>query len=109
MAKMVALLLRSRSDDGSSLGGGGAFISLNTTDIVRAEYGTGEKMVVSAFDTAKINAPSVIFIDEFQALFTDRSAGGSHRLSTTLLQCLDTSNQWSRMNELAAQIFVIIE
>jgi SpoVK/Ycf46/Vps4 family AAA+-type ATPase len=64
------------------------------SDIVRAEIGSGEKMVVLAFETARMNAPSVVFIDEFQALFTERSSGGSGRLSTTLLQCMDDVKRW---------------
>jgi SpoVK/Ycf46/Vps4 family AAA+-type ATPase len=51
--------------------------------------GESEKLVVQAFHTARTNAPAVIFIDEFQALFTERSSGSSSRLTTTLLQCMD--------------------
>jgi SpoVK/Ycf46/Vps4 family AAA+-type ATPase len=36
----------------------------------------------------------VIFLDEFQALFTDRNRGGSGKLTTTLLQCLDDIKRW---------------
>jgi proteasome regulatory subunit len=92
LAKAVAKLLRSRNTSGSSIGG--AFVSLSSSDIVRAEIGSGEKMVVLAFETARMNAPSVVFIDEFQALFTERSSGGSGRLSTTLLQCMDDVKRW---------------
>jgi ATP-dependent 26S proteasome regulatory subunit len=45
---------------------GGAFISLKASDIVRPEIGNSEKLIVSAFESARVNAPSVIFIDEFQ-------------------------------------------
>ena len=86
----MARLLRSRN--ASSVGG--AFVSLSSSDIVRASVGSGEKMVVLAFETAQMNAPSVVFIDEFQALFTERSSGGSRRLSSTLLQCMDDVKQW---------------
>jgi SpoVK/Ycf46/Vps4 family AAA+-type ATPase len=80
----VAKALRSQV---SSIGG--AFISLKSSDIVRAEVGESEKLVVQAFHTARTNSPAVIFIDEFQALFTERSSGSSSRLTTTLLQCMD--------------------
>ncbi len=40
------------------------------------------------------SAVQVIFLDEFQALFTDRNRGGSGRLTTTLLQCLDDIKMW---------------
>jgi SpoVK/Ycf46/Vps4 family AAA+-type ATPase len=93
LAKAVAKIIRCRGR-GSSSSIGGAFISLSSSEIVRAEVGTSEKMVLSAFQTARANAPSVIFIDEFQALFTERTSGGSGRLSTTLLQCMDDIKQW---------------
>ena len=44
----------------------GSFISLKASDIVRPEIGNSEKLIVSAFDSARANAPSVVFIDEFQ-------------------------------------------
>jgi SpoVK/Ycf46/Vps4 family AAA+-type ATPase len=96
LAKAIAKILR---NTGSHRSGdiGGAFISLSSTDIVRAEVGTSEKLVLSAFQTARANSPAVIFIDEFQALFTERSRGGSGRLSTTLLQCMDDLNQWKEV------------
>jgi hypothetical protein len=50
---------------------GGAFISLKASDIVRPEVGNSEKLIVSAFETARQNAPSVIFIDEFQVRCND--------------------------------------
>ena len=88
LANAVAQELR-RHGSSSSSSIGGAFISLNSSDIVRAEVGESEKLVVQAFHTARTNAPAVIFIDEFQALFTERSSGSSSRLTTTLLQCMD--------------------
>jgi ATP-dependent 26S proteasome regulatory subunit len=45
---------------------GGTFISLKASDIVRPEVGNSEKLVVSAFESARVNAPAVVFIDEFQ-------------------------------------------
>ena len=78
----------------------GAFISLKASEIVRAEVGQSEKLIVSAFETAHQNTPSVIFIDEFQALFTSRdgehTGGGksSGRLASTLLQCMDDATRW---------------
>jgi ATP-dependent 26S proteasome regulatory subunit len=99
LAKAVAKALRS---PGSSLGG--AFLSLSTSDIVRAEVGVSEKLVAAAFQTARANAPAVVFIDEFQALFTERSGSNSSRLTSTLLQCMDDLKEWadlSRQNPVA--------
>ena len=94
LAKAVALQLN--QTDGVN-NAGGAFVSLKASDIVRPEVGNSEKLIVSAFETARLNSPSVIFIDEFQALFGDRE-GGSFvlgQLASTLLQCMDDINRWA--------------
>ena len=100
MAKAVAKLLKScspsihGSNDEDHISLGGAFVSLTSSDIVRAEIGESEKMVTSAFEVARKNAPSVIFIDEFQAIFTKRGNEGSGRLASTLLQAMDDTRRW---------------
>ena len=80
---------------------GGAFFSLQASDIVRSEVGNSEKELVSAFATARANAPSVIFIDEFQALFTERSGGSGGQLASTLLHCMDDINKWQDCDKLS--------
>ncbi|CAN0202854.1 unnamed protein product, partial [Hapterophycus canaliculatus] len=55
---------------------GATFIELKISDVVRGEIGESEKAVDRAFRTARELAPSIIFIDEFQALFASRDAGG---------------------------------
>jgi len=90
---------------------GGAFITLNASDIVRSEVGASEKLLVDAFETARKNSPSVVFIDEFQALFTSRDgdeevdhgggAKGSGRLTSTLLQCMDDVTKWRKTESMA--------
>lgn len=96
LAKAVATLLKAptRAADASSQSFGGTFVSLRISDIVSAELGTSEKIIVSTFEFADKNAPSVIFLDEFQSLFIDRRRGGSGKLTTTLLQCLDSIKGW---------------
>ena len=108
LAKAVVRLLQSptaalpdagNTDDSFAVPLGGTFISMGASDLVRAEIGTSEKMLVSVFDFADKNAPSVIFLDEFQALFTERSRGGSGKLASTLLQCMDDMKRWNTMVE----------
>lgn len=100
LARAVAVLLRSKCPSSTI---GGAFIALNSTDVARAEVGSGEKMVAQAFNTAKKNSPAVVFIDEFQALFGERSGqGGSSRLSSTLLVCMDDLKRWRELNSSAS-------
>jgi len=86
---------------GDSTGRGGAFVSIKSTDVARAEVGNGEKMLKRAFETARMNSPSVIFIDEFQALFVERGRGGSSRLTTTLMICMDDVKRWRDLDEKA--------
>ncbi|GKY94078.1 hypothetical protein MPSEU_000374300 [Mayamaea pseudoterrestris] len=94
LAKAVARILCARSTSVP----GGAFVSISSQDIINSEVGSGEKVLTSAFETARANAPAVIFVDEFQALFVDRSRAGSGRLSSTLLQCMDDLNQWQDLD-----------
>ena len=65
LARAVAQSISSK-DNGSAKHIGGTFISLKASDIVRPEIGNSEKLIVSAFESARVNAPSVVFIDEFQ-------------------------------------------
>eukprot|EP00546_Thalassionema_frauenfeldii_P011105 CAMPEP_0178909678 /NCGR_PEP_ID=MMETSP0786-20121207/8665_1 /TAXON_ID=186022 /ORGANISM="Thalassionema frauenfeldii, Strain CCMP 1798" /LENGTH=442 /DNA_ID=CAMNT_0020581825 /DNA_START=191 /DNA_END=1519 /DNA_ORIENTATION=- len=88
LARAVAKLVNVQSDFQI-----GSFFSIQASEIVRSEVGNSEKELVSIFNTAAANAPAVIFIDEFQALFTDRGGGGS-RLTSTLLHCMDDLNRW---------------
>lgn len=104
LAKAVAKLLANAQT-------GGAFFSLQASEIVRSEVGNSEKELVTAFATARANAPSVIFIDEFQALFTERSGGSGGQLASTLLHCMDDINRWKDSDEVsgneAARIVVM--
>lgn len=105
LAKAVVRLLKSPIvENDSPVPLGGTFISLGSSDLVRAEIGTSEKMLVSAFHFADKNAPSVIFLDEFQALFTERSRGGSGKLASTLLQCMDDIKRWNAIDETSREL-----
>ena len=94
LAKATALALESESPIG------GAFINLRATDIVRGEVGRSEKLVVSCFELARANTPAVVFIDEFQSLFTERGGTGSSQLASTLLQCMDDVSRWRNADAL---------
>jgi SpoVK/Ycf46/Vps4 family AAA+-type ATPase len=96
LAKAVSRLLQRQGGNVSTVGG--SFVSLQASEIVRGEVGNSEKMLVSAFETARSNAPSVVFIDEFQALFADRSGSGSGKLASTLLQCMDDVCRWQELD-----------
>ena len=94
LAKAVAKILSSHNM--SSIGG--AFVSVSSQDVVNGEVGTGEKTLKAAFETARANAPAVVFVDEFQALFVERSRAGSGRLSSTLIHCMDDLCHWNALD-----------
>jgi SpoVK/Ycf46/Vps4 family AAA+-type ATPase len=80
-------------------------IVLHSTDVAQSTVGQGEKAVLEAFEKARKRRErvTVIFIDEFQALFTDRSAFGggisSSRVTTTLFQCMDNLARWRKVDD----------
>lgn len=82
----------------------GLFLSVKATDLISSQVGESEKSLTSIFDLARQNSPSIIFIDEFQALFTSRdghngsSTGGSSRLASTLLSLMDDVTKWKNVS-----------
>jgi len=101
LAKSIAFLLATSGTAMTQTGG--LFIALNSSQIVQSEIGASEKLIVSAFQSARENAPSVVFIDEFQALFLERGSSGSSNVSSTLLQCLDDIRQWRTATNLKSE------
>jgi transitional endoplasmic reticulum ATPase len=67
------------------------FLNLAASDVMKAEIGESEKAVTRAFDTARALSPCMIFIDEFQSLFGNRSTAGqtTSRMISQLLVELD--------------------
>ena len=50
---------------------GASFFNLSLTNIIRPEIGVSEKNLSTLFRKAKDNGPAVIFIDEFESIFTN--------------------------------------
>lgn len=76
-------------------------LNIRLTQVVQGEIGTGEQILVQIFHEAKQCSPSMIYIDEFQAIFTQRSSSessadeSSSTLSATLASCLDDLYLWN--------------
>ena len=84
---------------------GARFINISIPSVLRAGLGDSEAALARAFDLARATAPSLVFMDEVQALFGARSGGGgggggggeedadtarlAANLTATLLHCLD--------------------
>eukprot|EP01038_Epipyxis_sp_PR26KG_P004682 gene4682-6577_t len=85
-------------------------INIKLSSVIKGEVGSSEKTVRSLFEEAKRNAPSVIFIDEFQALFTSKQSSnkaGGDTLSSTLISCFDDIQLWNRYSGPQSFITVI--
>lgn len=94
-------------------------IVLRLSDVVRGTIGTGEQAVRDVFAEAKRRAPSIIFIDEFQAIFTARHHENSNSsssnsgsavgalLTATLMTCFDDIESWNRHSGCESHISVI--
>mgnify|MGYP006093756513 FL=1 len=67
------------------------FLSMSFAEIIRSGVGESELAIAVAFDQARRNGPSVLFIDEIQALFSERKdAGGvAKKMTSQLLQEID--------------------
>lgn len=75
---------------------GSKFISVSIPQILKGGVGDSEKALFSIFRTAIATAPTVVFLDEIQALFAKRDGGGndeasrmSNILNKALMHCFD--------------------
>jgi spastin len=68
------------------------FFAVSAADLTSKWHGDGEKLVKALFDSAARSAPSIIFVDEADALLGARGAGehdAARRLKTEFLVRLD--------------------
>ena len=80
---------------------GARFVNISIPSVLRAGLGDSEAALASAFHLAQLAAPSLVFMDEVQALFASRAAAASSgssdgdsarlaaNLTATLLHCMD--------------------
>ena len=60
---------------------GAVFINLHASSVASKWRGDSEKLVRVAFELARYNSPSVLFLDEAEALLGDRGGIGEHESS----------------------------
>lgn len=82
------------------------FLSVSISDLVRGEVGATERQISALFKTAKAIAPTIVFIDEIQALFSSRDsssigAHGKNMISQLTLE-LDGLTQDSMVSVIGA-------
>ena len=64
---------------------GATLYIVNGADLVKGYYGETEKLIRELFKHARRNAPSIVFFDEGDVMFSRRDIGGRHSMVTTLL------------------------
>ena len=81
-----------------------SFFSVAIPDLLRCEVGESEKRLTKVFETARADAPSIVFIDEIQALFgkRDEQKTDSNRLVVQLISQLDLNAKHGSVFCLAA-------
>lgn len=69
-------------------------VQVRASDLIRATFGTSEKILHTLFRLARRVAPCLLFLDEFQAMFAARGTGGhaTGGVSGQLLQLMDDNN-----------------
>ncbi|KAK8887280.1 hypothetical protein M9Y10_038318 [Tritrichomonas musculus] len=80
------------------------FFSIAIPDLLRCEVGESEKRLTQVFEKARADFPSIIFIDEIQALFGRRHErrSESNRLVVQLIAQLDLNSRHGSVVCLAA-------
>lgn len=79
--------------------------SINGPEIVSEYYGESEQALRAVFKSAELSAPSVVFIDELDAIAPTRKDGGeelSQRMVAALLALIDGVNKNHRILVIAA-------
>ncbi|TMW60773.1 hypothetical protein Poli38472_000815 [Pythium oligandrum] len=68
------------------------FLNVSASDLMKAEFGESEKAITRVFDTARALSPCMVFIDEFQSLFGNRTTTGvtTSRMISQLLIEMDS-------------------
>jgi transitional endoplasmic reticulum ATPase len=88
----------------------GTFINIKISDVLSGSVGESSVVIRDLFQEAKKLSPSVVFIDEFQALFSARrgdkqeAGSGDSSLMFSLIGCLDDIVSW---NSTAGPEFIV--
>ena len=79
----------------ATAGGGMPFISIGSSDIKSKWHGQSEKFIKGIYDFATLMAPSIVFIDEAEEIFSERSdnssKGSSAGITTQFLTAIENS------------------
>ncbi|EQC25838.1 hypothetical protein SDRG_16287 [Saprolegnia diclina VS20] len=67
------------------------FLNVTASDLLSSEFGASERALADVFRTAKAMSPCIVFLDEFQSIFANRSGAGQigASMASQLLQEMD--------------------
>ncbi len=80
------------------------FIKITASELVRKYIGEGAELVRDVFKLAEEKRPSIIFIDELDAIGTqrtDETSGGDREVQRTLMQLLSEMDGFKKRNNIA--------
>jgi len=80
------------------------FIKITASELVRKYIGEGAGLVRDVFKLAEEKKPSIIFIDEIDAIGTmrsDETSGGDREVQRTLMQLLSEMDGFKKRNDIA--------
>jgi SpoVK/Ycf46/Vps4 family AAA+-type ATPase len=92
---------------------GCSIVNIRLSEVIRGDVGSSERRVVALFTDAKHAAPCIVFIDEFQAMFTanegsnERGSAVGDTLSAALAGCFDDLNMWNRYAGPESMVMVV--
>lgn len=87
-----------------------ALVEMSLSTVMRSDVGGSEKQIRNIFSEAKARSPSLLLIDEFEAMFGSNDEGNSSSQSTlvsTLISCLDDITEWNQAGGTEAHVFVV--
>lgn len=88
------------------------FLRVVGSELIQKYLGDGPKLVRELFRVADENSPSIVFIDEIDAIGTkryDASSGGEREIQRTMLELLNQLDGFDFMSEVKVREFPCFE
>lgn len=88
------------------------FLKLSATQLVQMFIGDGARLVRDAFDLAREKAPTIMFIDELDAIGSKRfnsTKSGDREAQRTLLELLSQLDGFQQNDDVKVGCFLIID
>jgi 26S proteasome regulatory subunit T2 len=87
------------------------FLRVVGSELIQKYLGEGPKLVRELFRVAEENAPSIVFIDEIDAVGTKRyeaKSGGEREIQRTMLELLNQLDGFDNKSDIKGEVFVCL-